>query len=518
MAACRYKLVVSAPAMVPTRVRGPRRVLSVAAGVCRRHSSLRQWVPGQGWREVPLGASSTAPSIRDACRREQPLQARLGELLRQMLLPEGYPDTVSKNYLRCVSWTALGLLTGRIQAVLATQAALFAIGLGAGAIPMAAAIQWVLKDGVGHLSGIVYATMIKVQFDADAKRYRFHSTVALTIADFISILMPLVPQHFMLLASISSALHSVANVAQLSARARIHASFARRGNLGDIARAGQTQAKIVSLLGTTLGAWLSWIIGPSPWLVAACMLPLAGVSLGSIYTASRYVVLNTLNLQRAELVFMAMLDTVRLPEPGPGSEPSTGAATFHVTAPTPEVIARSEAIIFRPRPLYSRDLVLQPFLGRPRFRPFFLPTKYVDVEAALPLLPESAQNLGSSAWAATWHANGSYAIALRQLPTSATGGSPSAVVLWYGPAVEPCLKLQAMWHTCVLRHFLPVHTAHTTHDIQALDTLAAESWPHALRALGDAGWAVDRVYLDGYGACLHVGGTKDEAKGSEATT
>ena len=66
------------------------------------------------------------------------------------------------------------------------QASLFAIGLGAGAVPMAAAIQWVLKDGVGHLGAIAYATAVNTRFDADAKRHRFRSGVAATAADAIA--------------------------------------------------------------------------------------------------------------------------------------------------------------------------------------------------------------------------------------------------------------------------------------------------------------------------------------------
>ena len=46
------------------------------------------------------------------------------------LMPKGYPETVTPNYTLYVQWTAVGLLTGRVQAVLATQASLFAVGLG----------------------------------------------------------------------------------------------------------------------------------------------------------------------------------------------------------------------------------------------------------------------------------------------------------------------------------------------------------------------------------------------------
>ena len=39
--------------------------------------------------------------------------------------------------------------------VLSTQALLYSVGLGAGAIPTAAAVNWVLKDGLGQLGGVV---------------------------------------------------------------------------------------------------------------------------------------------------------------------------------------------------------------------------------------------------------------------------------------------------------------------------------------------------------------------------
>ena len=32
----------------------------------------------------------------------------------------------------------------------------FAVGMGAGAIPMAAALNWVLKDGLGQLGGMAF--------------------------------------------------------------------------------------------------------------------------------------------------------------------------------------------------------------------------------------------------------------------------------------------------------------------------------------------------------------------------
>jgi hypothetical protein len=238
--------------------------------------ALRQRVPGRGW----LTLSSLSPAVRGA-RAPAPTswQALAWRVVVLGFLPRGYPHSVGDRYLPYVGWTAVGLLAGRMQSVLATQAALFAAGLSAGAIPMAVAVQWVLKDGVGHAGAIVFAASVNTRFDADAKRYRFHSTVALTVADLIAVTMPLAPQHFFAMASLASTVSSIANLAQVSARARIMSSFALDANLADCVRAGQTQGKLMSLLGTGLGAGLSWVLGPQPLHVLCAMVPLAAISM-----------------------------------------------------------------------------------------------------------------------------------------------------------------------------------------------------------------------------------------------
>lgn len=53
-----------------------------------------------------------------------------------------------------------GSLVGSANGVLSTQALLYAMGLGAGAIPLAAALNWIIKDGVGQIGGIVFARYV----------------------------------------------------------------------------------------------------------------------------------------------------------------------------------------------------------------------------------------------------------------------------------------------------------------------------------------------------------------------
>lgn len=488
-------------------------------------------------------------------------------LWRSVLLgffPRGYPESVAGPYLPYVSWTAVGLLAGRMQAVLATQAALFAAGLSAGAIPMAVAVQWVLKDGVGHAGAIVYAASVNTRFDADAKRYRFHSTLALTAADVIAVLMPLAPQHFFVLASLSSTTSSIANLAQVAARARIMSSFAVQGNLADCVRAGQTQAKLMSLIGTGAGAGLSWYLGPEPLHVLAAMAPLAAVSLYAMYESSRLVVLRTLNVQRAERVYSELLEQLSTAPPHvdprgqqtPISDADTGAAG-RLWAASPEDIAQAETFVLPYTSVVAGELWLQPLFPSAAASATLLRLGVrrdekadgggsgarTDLGAALPALQSSlpqrgvvdvsgAAALGAdgdmgdfdeaasspfgdvadySAWRAAW-CDG-YAIA-----ACAAGGDTVRVALWYRADMQPESKMRAVWHATMLRSRLSsaglrtdgATTSQIIRDaLEATTSTAHATWPQVYAALEHAGWDLRSAYLDGEAGSLEIGRSGD---------
>lgn len=67
------------------------------------------------------------------------------------------------------------------------QALLYAVGVGAGSVPLAAAINWILKDGLGQLGGVVYGAKYGDSFDVDPKRHRLLSTAALQAATLLEV-------------------------------------------------------------------------------------------------------------------------------------------------------------------------------------------------------------------------------------------------------------------------------------------------------------------------------------------
>jgi hypothetical protein len=69
---------------------------------------------------------------------------------------------------------------------------------------MAAALNWIIKDGLGQLGGVVYASFVSDKFDSEPKRFRFQATVAMQGANVLELLTPLWPGYFLIIASISN--------------------------------------------------------------------------------------------------------------------------------------------------------------------------------------------------------------------------------------------------------------------------------------------------------------------------
>ena len=110
--------------------------------------------------------------------------------------PAGYPGSVKEGYLQYVQLSVAGAVASSAGSVLSMQALLHAVGLGSGAIPMAAALNWVIKDGIGQLGGVIFAATVNTKFDGDPKRWRMVSSLALDTACMLELLAPAVPALF----------------------------------------------------------------------------------------------------------------------------------------------------------------------------------------------------------------------------------------------------------------------------------------------------------------------------------
>ncbi len=75
-----------------------------------------------------------------------------------LILPVGYPDSVTPDYLAYQLWAVPSHITGWMGSSLITSSLLAAVGLKAGAGTAAAgagSIRWITKDGIGALGRLL---------------------------------------------------------------------------------------------------------------------------------------------------------------------------------------------------------------------------------------------------------------------------------------------------------------------------------------------------------------------------
>eukprot|EP00808_Paulinella_micropora_P009414 g67056.t1 len=237
------------------------------------------------------------------------------------LLPQNYPRAVSPNYLPYSLWFGAESIASSASGVLSTQSLLFAsllfaVGLGGStAIPMAAAMNWVIKDGLGQLGGILFASFVSQRFDAEPQVWRFRSAVALDLAVALEILTPLVPGLFLPLAATANVGKNVAWISSSASRAGIHRSMMRHENLSDITAKAGSQTIAASLMGTILGIGLAQVLqGSTPHILATFSI-LSVFHLSCCYRALRHVVLPTFNSPRFEHIALRYLEDGHVPSP-----------------------------------------------------------------------------------------------------------------------------------------------------------------------------------------------------------
>jgi hypothetical protein len=259
-------------------------------------------------------------------------------LIRRVFLPVNYPSSVASNYTDFVKYNTIQVACISVGRILATQSMLLAVGVGqAGALPIAAVLNWLLKDGLGHLGSILVGSTVNVKFDSNPKRYKFLSVSFGQISNIFGILSLWHPPMFLILTSLSSVFSRIATMALVPSRVRIYSEFAIAGNLGDVIRCSQAQMTLATIIGTAVGVVIAPVLGSSFPKIITLFVPLSVFTHWAAYKAISLIRLSTFNRHRYELVIEGfMID---------GSVRS------------PEEIARSEIFLRTPQNIFPHVLV-----------------------------------------------------------------------------------------------------------------------------------------------------------------
>lgn len=233
-------------------------------------------------------------------------------LILHMLLPDGFPQSVTPDYLNYSLWRGVQGVASQISAVLATQALLYAVGLGKGAIPAAAAVNWVLKDGVGYLSKILLSKYGR-HFDVNPKGWRLFADLLENAAYGMEMLTPAFPHLFVLIGAVAGAGRSAAALIQAATRSCFYAGFAAQRNFAEVIAKGEAQGMVSKSIGIMLGIALANCIGSSTPLVLLSFSVITWVHMFCNLKSYQSIQLRTLNPYRASLVFSEYLFSGQVP-------------------------------------------------------------------------------------------------------------------------------------------------------------------------------------------------------------
>ncbi|XP_021753923.1 protein root UVB sensitive 1, chloroplastic-like [Chenopodium quinoa] len=249
-----------------------------------------------------LNLSARLPSLWLLCK----------DLVFRLMLPEGFPDSVTSDYLDYSLWRGVQGIASQISGVLATQSLLLAVGLGKGAIPTAAAINWVLKDGIGYLSKIMLSKYGR-HFDVHPKGWRLFADLLENSAFGLEILTPAFPHLFVFIGAAAGAGRSAATLIQAATRSCFYAGFAAKRNFAEVIAKGEAQGMVSKSIGIMLGIALANRIGSSTQLALACFGIITCVHMYCNLKSYQSIQLRTLNPYRASLLFSEYLLSGQVP-------------------------------------------------------------------------------------------------------------------------------------------------------------------------------------------------------------
>lgn len=230
------------------------------------------------------------------------------------------PQQVADCYIDFVKWKFLHRVFSSALQVLATQAMFKAIGVGHSySLPSSAALNWVLKDGIGRLSRCIYTATLASAFDTNLKRVRFCTSIIFVASIGLELLTPAFPQYFLLLAAIANIAKQISLACYLATRSAVHQTFAVVDNLGEISAKSQIQTVCFDIIGLMLAALINLLFESNlrrqVGLHFLIYLIFGSMDLLGIYQGLKYVHLRTLTKDRLELILKSWIESGYVPTP-----------------------------------------------------------------------------------------------------------------------------------------------------------------------------------------------------------
>ncbi|KAF3448182.1 hypothetical protein FNV43_RR08894 [Rhamnella rubrinervis] len=207
----------------------------------------------------------------------------LPDIVKDFILPAGFPGSVSNDYLpymllqfptNVTAWIYHTLVTSSLLKVVTNSLDITFPGIsnvvflhfmhysellvlvrfsGSTAAASAAAIRWVSKDGIGAVGRLFIGGRFGNLFDDDPKQWRLYADFIGSAGSIFDLTTPLYPTYFLPLASLGNFAKAIARGLKDPSFRVIQYHFATAGNLGEVAAKEEVWDVAAQLLGLALG-------------------------------------------------------------------------------------------------------------------------------------------------------------------------------------------------------------------------------------------------------------------------
>lgn len=137
------------------------------------------------------------------------------QLFAASFIPSG---ELNKDYYTYSVWRMIQRFVSSMNTVFGTQALILALGFKKSKIGLATATTWVLKDVLGKISRIYWAGSNGRKFDADAKKWKFRSSILFIIGNALELFTYIMPSMFFVAAALANALKQMAMLTSSATR------------------------------------------------------------------------------------------------------------------------------------------------------------------------------------------------------------------------------------------------------------------------------------------------------------
>ncbi|KAG7362982.1 Vitamin B6 photo-protection and homoeostasis domain containing protein [Nitzschia inconspicua] len=346
-----------------------------------------------------LGLSSQDSYSRGLFKIFQHGVARIKRTVDHSFVPQG----VNPSYYTYMKWRIMQRFINSNLHVLGTQSLIMGLGLkSSSSLGVSAALTWVLKDALGKLTRLVWASRMGRRFDSDAKRWRFRASLVYALGNYLEIVTYINPALFLLWATAANSCKQVAMLTSSATRTALYNSFrdGKRENIADITAKGEAQIAVVDLIGIWFGVSLSKVVGTSVRSVLCTYVVLQVVEIFLLFQEIRSVQFTVMNFERmaqvvetfcnevysddteddggyitnSTILTLSVNGEVQKAVPSSGVDSSTRYLPQSLSShgrrlvPSPKEIAEKERIFLPPKHLRRRALAFGS-MGRAKLNP-----------------------------------------------------------------------------------------------------------------------------------------------------